>query len=260
MVRAAILEASKLDAKIISSDWGALCNNSYLMRRFYEIFAPGCQPPSTDPYRPLDDPEELSAGFVGRVASAAMYIADALGPKQAREMIQSGEQLRTTLLSVLRSGEHGPVVYVNRKGQPSYPTWGIPFADNGLHLVSEGLVQLEPVHPELEQVGPAFYDLAKLRYWKPADQKNTGNISTEAIYEELKSGDVLKNCLGLLDGEQIAAKSDRILRQFDTLYLWKSVCCFQGKMHVPCVQEGTYRISWRDWFRADQLAPQYPEL
>lgn len=98
----------------------------------------------------------------------------------------------------------------------------------------------EIVRPELENVGPAEYDLAKVELYIHDDQQGVGKRMTGTqLYEHLKESDTLKECLGLHDALGIQKKgADSFLRFFGdkTLYCWKSVARnHRGDLLVPCV-------------------------
>ena len=117
------------------------------------------------------------------------------------------------------------IIRVDRSVRPSYPDWA--------RLV---------MNPELENTGPAEYDLATVDQWLHDGQKNGGYMRGQALYDHLKSNGLLDSCLGLADGMEIKAKGIAVFRKFfkgNAVFLWRSVVRrSDGSLRVPCLYEG----------------------
>ena len=127
------------------------------------------------------------------------------------------------------------IIRVDRSVRPSYPDW--------VKTV---------MHPELENVGPAEYDIAKVEQWLHDDQKDGGWIKGNKIYTYLKETDSLKSCLGLQDLEEIRKKGIVFFRkhfQNKAVFGWRSVVRNEdGLLHAPYLCENgdklVLRWSW----------------
>jgi hypothetical protein len=126
-----------------------------------------------------------------------------------------------------------PIVIVSRLIYPVYPGWA--------KLV---------LHPELENKGPAGFDVTRLVLWLHDYQKNelpSGGV----IYEQLKKTDTLKTCLGLRDLEEIKKKGIAFFKKYlkgKTIFAWKSVVLNNYSLKiVPCIYECGSKviIDWR---------------
>ena len=81
------------------------------------------------------------------------------------------------------------------------------------------------MHPELETVGPAEYDLAQVELYLH-DGQNSKWMWGTALYEHLKETHSLKNCLGLHDALKIEKKDIKVFRKLfkdKVVFCWKSV-------------------------------------
>lgn len=100
-------------------------------------------------------------------------------------------------------------VRVNRSVRPPYPNWS-------------GLV----MHPKLEEVGPAEYDLrSDVEQWTRDDQK-TSVIVGNTIYETLKRDNALADQLGLADLLAIQKMGIKVFRELfkgKAAFGWRSV-------------------------------------
>jgi len=140
-----------------------------------------------------------------------------------------------------------PIIRVDRSIRPSYPDW-----------------VKEVMHPELETVGPAEYDITKLEQWLHDGQKGGKWIEGNKIYAHLKKTDTLKTCLGLRDLEEIQKKGIAYFRKHfagKAVFAWASVVRGRhGNLSVPYLYEsgGLVVLGWRwlviDWFSS------YPAL
>lgn len=101
------------------------------------------------------------------------------------------------------------IIHVDRSLSPMYPPW------------------VEKVmYPELEHAGPAEYDIREVGLWLHNDQKNGGLVSGHLVYQHLKDTDMLKDCLGLRDFEEIHQIGAPLYREYfgdNVLFGWKSI-------------------------------------
>lgn len=131
------------------------------------------------------------------------------------------------------------IIRVDRSIRPVYPDWA--------RVV---------MHPELEVVGPAEYDLTKVELWLHDDQKNGKWMGGVHIYEYLKETDGLKNCLGLHDAVEIQKKGIALFRKLfghKVVFCWKSVVRDRdGSLNVPYVggRGGNVMVDW-GWLGSD---------
>jgi hypothetical protein len=131
------------------------------------------------------------------------------------------------------------IIRVDRSIRPVYPEW-----------------VKKVMHPELEDTGPAEYDLAKVEQWLHDEQKK-GVMVGNRIYEHLKSNNMLASCLGLRDLEEIQKKGVRCFPKpvkGNAVFGWKSVVLGHGgNLSVPCLVEvgGGVLLDWywltHDW-------------
>lgn len=127
------------------------------------------------------------------------------------------------------------IIHVDRSIRPVYPDWA--------KVV---------MHPELEAVGPAEYDLATVELWLHDEQKSGKWMKGEALYRYLKETESLKNCLGLHDAVEIQKKGIALFRKLfggKAVFCWKSVVRNRfGYLHVPyvCGGGGEVVLYW-DW-------------
>lgn len=127
------------------------------------------------------------------------------------------------------------IIRVDRSVRPVYPDWA--------KVV---------MHPELEAVGPAEYDLAKVELYLHDEQKDGKWMKGTKLYDHLKETDSLKNCLGLHDALEIQKKGIKVFRKLfggKAVFCWKSVVRSRdGDLFVPCVCVGgsLVVVSW-DW-------------
>ena len=92
--------------------------------------------------------------------------------------------------------EIDPIIRVDRSIRPSYPHW--------VKMV---------MHPELEDKGPAEYDISVVEQWLHDGQKDGKRVKGNEIYDHLKKTDTLKICLGLRDLEEIQKKGITFFRK-----------------------------------------------
>lgn len=120
--------------------------------------------------------------------------------------------------------EIDPIIHVDRSVCPSYPNW----------------VQTV-MHPELENTGPAEYDITKVKQWLHDSQEGGEWIKGDKIYVHLKETDDLKNHLGLRDLEEIQKKGIAFFRKYfnrKAVFGWSSVVRDRdGHLHVPYLYE-----------------------
>jgi len=163
-----------------------------------------------------------------------------------QELIDNPKSLQK-FLRVLCPGEAAPVtsldtiIRVDRSVRPVYPD----------------LAKVVVMHPELEIVGLAEYDLSNVELYLHDDQKDGKWMEGTKIYKHLKETDSLKACLGLQDALEIKKKGIEVFRK---LFGGKVVCCWKsvvrdhdGNLYVPYVYDGSDRVvvDWRwlvnDW-------------
>lgn len=103
------------------------------------------------------------------------------------------------------------------------------------------------VHPELERIGPAEYDLGMdVELWLHERQK-TEFVTGREIYDHLKATGSLGHCLGLADGLAIQAKGPVVFRRL-----------FQGEAPLLTTDVGKTAHSvylWRSVFRPSKFLP-----
>lgn len=133
------------------------------------------------------------------------------------------------------------LIRIDRSVKPAYPDW-----------------VKEIMHPELEAVGPAEYDLVKVElYLHLHDEQDGKRMKGTKLYDHLKETDSLKNCLGLHDALEIQKKGIKVFRKLfgiKTVFCWKSVVrSHDGSLNVPYVYGGGSKVvvdwSWlgNDW-------------
>ncbi|HEY4493541.1 MAG TPA: hypothetical protein VJB98_02890 [Candidatus Paceibacterota bacterium] len=101
-----------------------------------------------------------------------------------------------------------PIIRVDRSVRPVYPDW-----------------MKKLMHPELEQTGPADFDVNSLERWLHPDQQR-GTIKGKKLYEHLKKHEMLGSCFGLTDLLAIQQKGIAFFRehfQGKAVFAWKSV-------------------------------------
>ena len=116
------------------------------------------------------------------------------------------------------------------------------------------------LHPELETIGPAEFDVRGLMLWVPPDQPESwlqGCLTGQSIYNYLEANNMLSKCLSLRDLEEIKKKGIRFYQKHfahdDTnmnhysLSAWKSVVeATDGggvvQLYVPVLHYGDGRV------------------
>ncbi len=132
----------------------------------------------------------------------------------------------------LKRGEPNFIVRVNRSVKPTYPDW-----------------MKKLMHPEMELLGPAEYDLSTVELWLHDDQKD-GIVTGNAIYEKLKKDKAIADCLGLADLLAIQSQGITVFRKFfagKAVFGWKSVVQnSDGGLSAPYLIEsdGEVVLSW----------------
>lgn len=116
------------------------------------------------------------------------------------------------------------LVRVDRTVSANYPDW---------------MAGLE--HPELESIGPAEFDAGKLRLLLHCRQQTNCGVVGNLIYEYLRDGDMIKDCLSLRDLEEIQKKGITFFRKhFKGKFVpgWKSVVRMNNnRLGVPYLYE-----------------------
>ncbi len=141
------------------------------------------------------------------------------------------------------------VVNVDREAPLSYPSFVV-----------------EVLHPELQSMGPASFNLTMVREWRHEDQRMGWQrhltATGEVIYERLKTEGVLADCLGFSD--LVAMNQAGMPRSFyagKSFYGWKSVVRDEfGDLFVPYLTESSGQIFVK-WERIDnKLGVNSPAL
>ena len=127
-----------------------------------------------------------------------------------------------------------PIIRVDRSIRPTYPDW--------VKTV---------MHPELEPLGPAEYDISQVKQWLHDGQKDGEWIEGNNIYSHLKETDTLKICLGLRDLEEIQKKDVAFFRKHfggKLVFGWSGVVRDRlRRLRVPCLDEGGDEVVL-DWY------------
>lgn len=127
-----------------------------------------------------------------------------------------------------------PIIRVDRSIRPSYPEW--------VKTV---------MHPELENTGPAEYDITKTEQWLHDGQKDGKWIEGNKIYAHLKETGDLKNHATLCDHEEIQKKGIAFFRKHfagKAVFAWGSVVRDgDGFLHVSylCEDGDGVVLRWR---------------
>ncbi len=129
----------------------------------------------------------------------------------------------------IKKPEIDPIIRVNRSIRPSYPDW--------VEVI---------MRPELENTGPAEYDITKTEQWLHDGQKNGKWIEGNKIYAHLKDTGDLKNHATLRDLEEIQKKGIVFFRKYfagKAVFAWGSVVRSRsGRLSVPCLYGGGGRV------------------
>jgi len=135
------------------------------------------------------------------------------------------------------------VLHIDRSASPARPEW-----------------MKAPLHPELEQTGPAEYDLKSNMDMSFIKGQGDSDFTGLNAYEHIKSENLLEGCLSLADGLAIQERGAKAFTKFfeakdsAVVTLWKSA--FQdddGKIYVPVaipingkviISKGDLSIAW----------------
>lgn len=144
-----------------------------------------------------------------------------------------------------------PIIRVDRSIRPSYPDW--------VKTV---------MHPELENTGPAEYDITKVEQWLHNGQKDGKWIMGKKIYAYLRDTGNLKSHCGLRDLEEIQKKGIIFFRKYfagKSVFGWASVVRHSDdSFDIPYLYEhvdehaGEIVLSWF-WLGGD-LRSNFPGL
>lgn len=131
------------------------------------------------------------------------------------------------------------IIRVDRSVRPAYPDW-----------------VNEVMHPGLENIGPAEYDIFAVEQWLHDDQKNGGYTRCKKIYAYLKDTDMLKTCLGLRDLEEIQKKGVVFFRKYfrsKSVFGWKGVARDRdGILSAPFLYDDGVKVVLRwSWLGLD---------
>lgn len=125
------------------------------------------------------------------------------------------------------------IIRVDRSIRPSYPDW--------VKTV---------MHPELENVGPAEYNISVVEQWLHEGQKDGKLMEGNKIYAHLKEKGDLKNHFGLRDLEEIQKKGIVFFRKNfkgRVVFGWAGIVRDRrGYLDVPCLYErgGEVVLGW----------------
>jgi len=179
---------------------------------------------------------EVMPGKLNALVKNIMRQTGTDDPNEAVRLVNSGEWVVSKLLKKTTD-----IIHVDRSVRPSYPDW-----------------MKEIVYPELENTGPAEYDISLVEQWLHEDQKKGKWIEGNKIHSHLKNNDTLKTCLGLRDLEEIQKKGAVFFRKYfqdKAVFAWKSVVRNRGgSLGVPFLYEDggvvVMRWSWLDhgWY------------
>ncbi len=161
-----------------------------------------------------------SAALIGSVdwnKVDAQSIIDAMKKGQIREPLTEWLVRKGWLAETPTIAAHEPEVVIDstirvtRSKKSTYPDW-----------------VRKILHPELENVGPAQYDVSSINEWFHDGQKNGQWTYGSNVYAKLKENDceLLKTCLGLRDLEEIQKKGIAFFRKYlksKTVFGWASV-------------------------------------
>ena len=109
---------------------------------------------------------------------------------------------------IIPIGEVNTIVSIDRSAPLTYPDW-----------VKGAL------HPELENVGPEKIDLANLGHLSLPKQI-TDSAGYLEVFQYLRDNDLLKNCLGFREAEEIRKKGVNFFRKHfgnKPVYFWKNI-------------------------------------
>ncbi len=136
------------------------------------------------------------------------------------------------------------IIRVDRSIRPTYPDW--------VKTV---------MHPELESIGPAEYDISRVEQWLHDGQKDGKCIEGSKIYAHLKETYTLKTCLGLCDLKVIQNKGTAFFREhfkYKAVFAWKGVVRSRdGDLRAPYLYDlgDDVALSWfwlgNGWFDSD---------
>ena len=135
------------------------------------------------------------------------------------------------------------------KESPEVPESSLIHVDRTTPLVYPDWVT-KALHPELENIGPAEFDVEQLECWLHSDQKK-GVAKGEIICKYLETNDMLAGCLGLRDLQAIQKRGLAFVRkhfQGQAVFGWRSVVLDRsGNLRVPCLcgDGGGVVVDWR---------------
>jgi len=166
-------------------------------------------------------------------------IGETIQPKEEsveQALKKIGEMARQEMipLAALQAliDEYDPWVQVNRAVMPEYPDW-----------------VKELLYPELENTGPAKFDISTLERWLHPKQVK-GVAEGNEIHDCLKNKNLLADCLGYADLLAIRSRGVVFYRKHfsgKAVFGWKSaVRDHAGGLSVPCLIESDVRVGV-DW-------------
>ncbi len=136
------------------------------------------------------------------------------------------------------------IVCVERSDHSVYPFWAT-----------------NPLHPELETVGPSHYDLAQVQlYVYESHWKGDKRMKGTQVYQHLKGTDRIKDCLDFHDALQIQKKGVEV---FDRLFKGKKLFCWKSVqngayLEVPYVQSDNGKVVVDWWRTVNNWYEEYP--
>jgi len=97
------------------------------------------------------------------------------------------------------------------------------------------------VHPRMTMPGPADFDPARLKLWRPPRGKPRHIRTGDWVYRQLKRAELLERCLGLRELVEIKQHGVRHYRKHfgsRTVFAWRSVVRDRlGFLYVPYLFE-----------------------
>lgn len=139
-------------------------------------------------------------------------------------LLENGEYVRKVIngqAKIVEVEQFDPMVWVNWVSPLKYP-----------YPVKEIM------HPELENSGPACFDVKKsVEMWWDRDQGQ--HVKGTIIYENLKKAGALENCLGIREAIAIRERGPRFLQHF-----------FRPTLDHPAI---SWLLAWKSVFREAQF-------
>lgn len=186
---------------------------------------------------------EVMTGKLNALVKNIMRQTGANDPNEAVRLVNSGKWI----VSEWTRDRNDNIIRVDHSVRPSYSDW--------VKTV---------MHPELENTGPAEYDISTVEQWLHEKQKNGGCIEGNEIYTHLKKIGILKTCLGLRDLEEIKKKGIAFFRehfQDKAVFGWKGVVRDRdGSLIAPCLCDDGGKVVLLWFWLGDDWSGDDPAL